>query len=187
MKRLALLLLLVAPFAIGGCKSKQADTTPPTQGSATPPPGDPKLAPDPNVTLELGEMKIIDVAKNVAISIHADGTIEYEGKIGAKVTAQGQIVNDKGDVGFTLMADGSIKGPDGNIVDVTLSPEGSIKSGDKAISIKDDGTLDGANPDAPQMRVEGASTPGLKRTAMLVLIVLTTPEEPPQAPPAPKK
>jgi hypothetical protein len=182
--------VLVLAFALAaalaaGCKSKQPDTTPPTTGSAAPA-GDPKLAPDPNVKLELAEMKIIDVGKNLAIAIHADGTIEYEGQIGAKVTPNGQIVNDKGDVGFTLMSDGAIKGPDGTIVDLNLSADGVIKSGDRTISVKDDGTLDGANPEAPQMRIEGATTPALKRTAMFVLIVLTTPEET-QPPPATKK
>lgn len=187
MKRLALLLCLVAPF-VAGCPSKKADTTPQTQGSnAPPPPGNPNLAPDPNVKLELGEMKIVDIGKNMAISIHADGTIEYEGQVGAKLTPNGQVVNDKGEVGFTLMSDGSIKGPDGTIVNLNLTADGIIKSGDKTISIKDDGTLDGANPDAPQMRIEGATTPGLKRTAMFVLIVLTTPEETQPPPPPAKK
>jgi hypothetical protein len=182
MKRLAVLLALAA----AGCPAKKADTTPPPpNGSNTPPPGDPNAKPDPNVTLELGEMKIVDINKNAAISIHADGTIEFDGQVGAKVTPQGQIVNDKGDVGFTLFADGSIKGPDGKIENLSLSNDGVIKSGDRTISIKDDGTLDGSNPDAPQMRIEGATTPALKRSAMFVLIVLTTPEE--TQPPPPKK
>jgi len=189
MKRLALLLLvLVAPFATG-CPSKKPDTTPtqPT-GSNTPPPGDPNAKPDPNVTLELGEMKIIDINKGLAIAIHADGTIEFDGQVGAKLTPQGQIVNDKGEVGFTLFADGSIKGPDGKIENLSLSNDGVIKSGDRTVSLKADGTLDGANPEAPQMRIEGATSPALRRSAMFVLIVLTTPEETPQPPPpAPKK
>jgi hypothetical protein len=135
-------------------------------------------------TLELGDMKLVDVGKNKALVIRANGEIEYEGAVGAKVTKEGTIVNDKGEVGFTLLADGSIKGPDGKVIDVTLSPEGVVKVGDKMISIDVDGSLKGANPEAPKMKIEGATTPGLKRTAMFVLVALTTPDETPPPPPA---
>lgn len=170
MKRLAFAFTLLA----AACSSKKADTTPTggTGSAVTAPAG---------VTLELGEMKLIDVNKNKAVLVHANGEIEYEGTKGVKVTADGKLVkSDTGEVGFTLLPDGSIKGPDGNVIDVTLSADGVIKSGDKTITLKDDGSLEGANPDAPQMKVEGATTPGLKRTALFVLIALTTPE---QAPP----
>jgi hypothetical protein len=178
MKRLALAFALLA-----ACSSKKEPTTPTGGGSNV-------TAPAAGVTLELGELKLVDVGKNKALMIHANGEIEYEGATGVKVTKQGTIMNDKGEVGFTLLADGSIKGPDGRVIDVTLSPDAVIKSGDKTISINDDGSLKGANPDAPQMKIEGATTPGLKRTALFVLIALTTPdEEPPvqNAPPVPGK
>jgi hypothetical protein len=172
MKRLAIAFALFA----AACSSKKAEPTVPTSGSAAP-----AVA---GATLELGEMKLIDVSKNKALLIHANGAIEYEGNTGVTVTKNGTIMNDKGEVGFTLLADGSIKGPDGKVIDVTLSPEGVIKSGDKTISIAEDGSLSGANPEAPQMKIEGATTPGLKRTAMFVLVALTTPDEAPP-PPAP--
>ena len=178
MKRLAIAFMLLA----AACSSKKTEPTIPTGGSAAP-----AVA---GATLELGELKLLDVSKNKALLIHANVEIEYEGKTGVKVTKNGTIMNDKGEIGFTLLADGSIKGPDGKVIDVTLSPEGVIKSGDKTISINDDGSLNGANPEAPQMKIEGATTPGLKRTAMFVLVALTTPDEapPPEAtPPAPGK
>lgn len=174
MKRLAIAFALLA----AACSSKQAEpTTPPpppaTAGSAA------AVPPSPGVTLELGELRLVDVNENKALLVHANGEIEYEGQRGVRVTPQGQIVNDQGEVGFTLQPDGAITGPDGRALDVTLSPEGVVTSGDKQISINDDGTLAGANPDAPQMKIEGATTPGLKRTAMFVLIALTTPDAPP--------
>ena len=173
MKRLAIAFALLA----AACSSKKAEPTVPTGGGSA----EPAVA---SATLELGELKLIDVGKNKALLIHANGEIEYEGNTGVKVTKNGTIMNEKGEVGFTLLADGSIKGPDGKIIDITLSPEGVIKSGDKTISIADDGSLSGANPEAPQMKIEGATTPGLKRTAMFVLVALTTPDEAPP-PPAP--
>ena len=177
MKRFAIAFVLLA----AACGSKKPDTTT-TPGSGS-------VVAATGVKLELGELKLVDVKNGKALSIHADGQIEYEGQTGVRITKEGTIVNDKNEVGFTLLADGSIKGPDGKVIDVTLSPDGVIKSGDKSITINADGTLSGANPEAPQMKIEGATTPGLKRTALFVLIALTTPEEgpPPEtAPPAPK-
>ncbi|MDQ3339593.1 MAG: hypothetical protein M4D80_30880 [Myxococcota bacterium] len=178
MKRLAFAFMLLA----AACSSKKSENTTPTGGGST-------VTAATGVALELGEMKLVDVGKNKALLIHANGEIEYEGAVGARVTKQGTIVNDKGEVGFTLLADGSIKGPDGKVIDVTLSNEGVIKVGDKTISIDADGSLKGANPEAPQMKIEGATTPGLRRTAMFVLVALTTPEEapPPTSAPAPGK
>jgi hypothetical protein len=178
MKRLAILVLLVAC----GSKKPEAAKPDPTTTTTTAATAD---------VLELGEMKLVDVNKNKAVLIHADGSIEYEGVKGAIVTKDGKITNDKGEVGFTLQPDGSIKGPDGHVVEVTLTAEGAIKNGDKMISLDDKGELVGGNPNAPQMRIEGATSPGLKRTAMFVLIALTTPDasspsvEP--APPVPQK
>jgi hypothetical protein len=166
MKRLALAFVLLA----AACSSKKPEPTTPTGGGATA---------ATTVTLELGELKLIDLKQNAAVLVHATGAIEIPSEPefkGAKVTADGKIVKtETGEVGLTLMPDGTIQGPDGKLLDVTLSADGVIKSGDKTISVNADGTIAGANPDAPPMKIEGATTPGLKRTAMFVLIVLTMP------------
>jgi hypothetical protein len=175
MKRLALAFVLLA-----ACSSKKTETTTPTGG-------DGNVTAVAGATLELGELKLVGVGENKALLIHANGDIEYEGAVGARVTKNGTIVNDKGEVGFTLLADGSIKDSAGKVIDVTLSPDGAVKSGDKTISIETDGSLKGANPEAPQIKIEGATTPGLKRTAMFVLVALTTPDEAPPPAPAPGK
>jgi hypothetical protein len=176
MKRLAILVFLVA------CGSKKPEATKPEPPPATATAG---------VALELGEMRLVDVGKDQAVLIHADGGIEFKGVKGATVTKDGKIKNEEGQVGFELQPDGTIKGPTGHVIDVTLTAEGAIKSGDKTISVDDKGALVGSNPDAPQMRIEGATSAGLKRTAMFVLIALTTPEGEPEpsgsAPPAPQK
>jgi hypothetical protein len=173
MKRLAIAFMLLA-----ACSAKKTETTTPTGGGSN-------VAAVEGATLELGELRLVGVGENKALLIHANGDIEYEGAVGAKVTKNGTIVNDKGEVGFTLLADGSIKDSAGKVIDVTLSPDGVVKSGDKTISIEADGSLKGANPEAPQMKIEGATTPGLRRTAMFVLVALTTPDEPPPPAPAP--
>ncbi|HLL23661.1 MAG TPA: hypothetical protein VK427_16095 [Kofleriaceae bacterium] len=185
MKHSAIVFALGAAL-LGACGSKKPEPAAPPAGSAAPAPA------ITGVTLELAELKIIDVAKNQAVLVHADGEIEYQGMKGVRVTKDGRIMkSDTGEVGFTLLPDGAIQGPDGKVIDVTLTPDGVIKIGDKAVSIGDNGAIVGGQPGAPEMKIEGATTPGLKRTAMFVLIALTTPEETPPppapAPPAPKK
>ena len=171
-----LALALVFAVACGGGGSKKPDTT-------TPPVNDtPGVTASGPVEMELGELKLIDVNKNKALLVHADGTIELEGQKPAKVTKDGKIVKiDTNEVGFTLNGDGSISGPDGKSLEVTLSADGVVTHGDKKISLDDKGMLLGGNPDAPQMKIEGATSPGLKRTALFVLIALTSPM-PPKAP-----
>ena len=156
MKRLALLIILAA------CSSKKPEPAKPTATAA--------------VELELGEMKLIDVNKNEAVVIHADGSIDYPGIKGLTVSKDGKLSKD-GQVAMTLNADGTITMPDGKAAEVTLSAEAVVKSGDKIVSIDANGALLGGNPNAPQMKVEGATTTGLKRTALFVLIALTTPGE----------
>jgi hypothetical protein len=165
MKKLALALVLAA--ACGGGGSKKPDTTPTDTKTVTA---------SAAVELELGEIKLIDVNKNKALLVHADGTIELEGQKPAKVTKDGKIVKiDTGEVGFTLNGDGTINGPDGKPLEVTLSADGIVSNGDKKITVDADGKLLGGNPNAPQMKIEGATTLGLKRTALFVLIALTSP------------
>ncbi len=173
-KNLALSLVLAAAACGGG--SKAAAPAAPAQTAATP------------ATLELGELKLVDVSKNQSLTIQADGTIvipaQPDGDAGGtlKVTTDGKLMKADQTV-LQLMTDGTIQTSDGKALEVTLSSEGVIASGDKKISLDDTGTLVGANPDAPQMRVEGATTPGLKRTALFVLIALTSGEPAPE--PAP--
>jgi hypothetical protein len=168
--------LVLALAACGGSKAAEP-TGPTTTATAS------------AVTLELGELKLIDVNKNQSLTIQADGTIvipaQPDGDAGGtlKVTTDGKIVKaDTGEVGLQLMPDGTIQSPDGKVLDVTLSADAVITSGDKKISLDDKGMLVGSNPEAPQMRIEGATTLGLKRTALFVLIALTS-GEPREAPP----
>ncbi|MDQ3364512.1 MAG: hypothetical protein M3680_03695 [Myxococcota bacterium] len=174
-KNLALSLVLAAAACGGG--SKAAAPVAPVQTAAPTP-----------ATLELGELRLVDVSKNQSLTIQADGTIvipaQPDGDAGGtlKVTADGKLMS-KDQTVLQLMTDGTIQTSDGKALEVTLSADGVIASGDKKISLDDTGTLVGANPDAPQMRVEGATTPGLKRTALFVLIALTSGEPAPE--PAP--
>jgi len=163
MKTLSLALLLAAVTACGGGSKSAPATTTATTASM-----------DATVELALAEMKVIDLNKNKALLIHADGTIELEGMKAARVTTDGKIVKiDTGEVGFTLSPSGAVSGPDGKDLGISLSADGVITTGDKTISIDAAGELIGGNPDAPRMKIEGATDVKLKRTALFVLIALT--------------
>lgn len=159
MKKLALVLAIAA--CGGGSKKPEPTTTAAVTAKA-------------EVQLELGDIKLVDVKTNKAVIVHANGDIEIEGVKPVKVTTDGKLVNTAGEVGFTLKSDGTVLGPDGKALDVTLSTDAVVKSGDKTISIDATGALLGSNPEAGEMRIEGADTPGKKRTALFVLIALTT-------------
>lgn len=177
MFRLSIVFALLAACGGGGTKQSDPTTTAAVTAQAS-------------AQLELGDMRLVDVNKNKAVVIKANGDVELDGMHIATVTPDGKISNKAGE-SFTLQSDGTITDPKGKTIDVSLSAEGVVKSGDKTISLDATGTLLGGNPDAPQMKVEGADTPGKRRTALFVLIALTSqvevsepPAEGSSAPPA---
>lgn len=180
LKRLSFVLVLAAA-ACGGGSKKAVDTTANagSAGSAAPAAGGP-------VHLELAEIKITDLNKNESLLIHADGVIEVDGAKPAKVTADGKIMKIDGtEVGMSLGADGSINGPDGKPTGARLDATGGLTAGNQTISIDDQGNLVGGNPDAPKLHIDGATTPALKRTALLVLVMLMGSGEADAPPPPP--
>lgn len=172
LKTLAFAALLCAG-ACGGGSSTTAPTTPVAKTETM------VAAP----TLALGEMKIIDINKNKFIAIHADGSIELEGKTLAKVTTDGRVITTADDkTVMTLGADGSIKGPDGTDLGAKVGADGSLSMKAETVTIDETGMVKGGNTSAPPLKVEGATNAELKRTAMFVLVVMTASGEPEQTP-----
>ena len=128
--------------------------------------------------LALGELKLIDVNKDQALLIHADGTIELDGNKFAKVTADGKLISiGTGEVGLTLRADGAVIGSDGKDYGIKIGADGAATIRDMTLSIAPTGELVGGNLDTPTMRIEGATDDKLKRTAMFVLVVMSISSE----------
>ena len=166
-KNLALSLVLAATACAGGSK-----TAAPTQAAAAP------------AMLELGELKLIE--GNQTLTVQADGTIlmpDADRPVPLKVTSDGKFIVKADQIVLQLMPDGTIQGPDGKPIEVTLSADGVATFKDRKISLDDNGTVVGGNPEGPQPRFEGVTTPGLKRTALFVMIALTSGE--PYLPPPP--
>lgn len=174
MHKLAFVLALAAA-ACGG-KSSSTPTTPE-------PPVTEKAA---NLsTLELGELKIVDTEKNEAVLVHADGKIEIGGNVIATITADGKLKSPAGEELMMLEADGSLKVKSGQVPPIVFGPD-SVTAEGKTVTIDAEGKIVGGTDAAP-LKVEGATTPGLKRTALFVLLGLTMgSSEPPPPPAAPK-
>jgi hypothetical protein len=92
-------------------------------------------------------------------SIGADGTLTHDGKTHGM-----------------FKADGTFATADGKTLPFKLDAD-TLVAGDKKITLDDKGVLQGGNPMPKPMRVEGATTPGLRRTALLVLALMMTAEE----------
>ena len=161
MHKLIVVFGLALAAACGGGDKKAAPTGPTAPAGAT---------------LGLAEMKIVDISKNDAVLIHADGRIEYDGKVVAKVTTDGKLIRqDTGEVVMQLQADGSISSKAGDMPPVIISADGSATLEGKTVSIDASGNLVGANAEAPKVRIEGATDGRTKRTALFILLALSTP------------
>ncbi|MDX2088461.1 MAG: hypothetical protein SFX73_11460 [Kofleriaceae bacterium] len=169
-------LAFVLALAVAACGGKSSST--PT----TPEPPMTEKAPAGLSSLELGELKIVDTEKNEAILIHADGKIEIGGQVLASVTADGKLRNQaSGEDVLMLEADGSLKVKSGQIPPVVFAADGTVTADGKTISIDAEGKIVGGEEAAP-LKVEGATTPGLKRTALFVLVGLMMGGQPQPAP-----
>ena len=202
MRKLLFAICFAGATACGG-KPATTTTTPTT-------PTTPTTAPAGSV-LELGEITIFDGAQPM-VKIHADGSTELGGHSGSMEIKPGQPASTDSlpvvwKAGPKLGADGSVSAggevrgrvtADGKIVDAkTNQPLPMVVSDDKiditeggktvSILLAADGTVsfaggDGAQPDKPP-HVEGATTPGKRRTALVVMGLLLTTGEPESTPP----
>lgn len=179
-------LLFVAALAAcgGGHKPAPAEPTP-----------TPSAAPAPTGPWELGELKFYQ-GDELGMQLHANGHLEVKlvhgepGKppeerwqdVGA-VSPDGTVTAIDGKKHAEIKPDGSVVTQDGTTAPFHLEGETLVVS-DKKITIDDKGILQGGNDMGKPMRIEGATTPGLKRTALVVLaLIMSAGEREPATPP----
>jgi hypothetical protein len=155
------LLLLVALVACGG---------------TTPAPTQPAHAPATKPMIELAELEFYAGA-DLGMKLHADGHLEVKAQnawvdVGS-VAADGTLRAPDGTQRGHITADGSVVGPSGKAAPFRLEGE-TLVVADRKFTLDDKGLLQGGDLLQGPMRVEGATTPGLKRTALVVLATIMT-------------
>ena len=191
MNKLSSVVVAIALAACGG-GNKPVVSEPAPAGSAAP-----VAAAATAGTIELGELKFY-AGDDLGMQIHANGHFEVRvskaeaGKpaetswqdVGS-IGADGTISSSDGAKHGQVKPDGSFVGPEGQVAPFKLDGEALVVA-DKKITIDDKGILQGGNDMSKPMRIEGATTPGLKRTALIVLALLRGgPEDSHGAPDAP--
>lgn len=170
-------LAFVLAVALAACGGKPS----------APPPATPATLPDKAapITLELGELKIVDTKLTSTFTISANGDVkDGEGTLRGTVSADGKYRTATGKELLVLMPDGALTQPDGERLEVVFAADGSVSSQGRTLSIDAQGNLVG-DDDPPTFRIEGATSPGLKRTALFVMLgkmqehLPTTPVLPP--------
>jgi hypothetical protein len=166
--------MVVALAACGGNKQSTATTTPDTTAKTD------------KAVVELAELQFFE-GDEVGMKLHLNGHLEVKGmhsKDGktseewqdvGSIGADGTLMHDGKSHGM-FKADGTFATNDGKTLPFHLDAD-TLVAGDKKITLDDKGVLQGGNPMPKPMRVEGATTPGLRRTALLVLALMMTAEE----------
>lgn len=183
MHKLLSMVAVIGLAACGGGNKPAATTTTPAPETTTAPAGG----------IELAELKFYE-GDDLGMQLHADGHLQVkmshseEGKPAEEkwmdvgvIGADGSVSDAEGNKHGTIGADGSFKSPDGQTAPFHLEGE-TLVVGDKKITIDDKGILQGGNDMGKPMRIEGATTPGLKRTALVLLALLMASPEPEEAP-----
>lgn len=153
-------------------------------------------APAPGDVLGLGELELVDVNTRAVVRVLRDGTVEIQREPGKsfRVTVEGKALLPSGDLVLSLDADGTVRRPDGEPLGVRIAPDGTATTREgQQVAIDSHGNLRGGPLGARHVRVEGAATPGQRRTAMFAMVVLTAPakseplEPPPPSVPVPTR
>lgn len=201
--RIALVFGFAAAAACGGSqdkgvKSQELTDQPAVQYEEGPKPAEAEKPPDPPGPphLEFAEMTLFQ-GKTPVLKIHADGKTEmYDPK--AKALAPGPVVKPDGTFNFKdqdvarAHPDGTIKQlPSGETLPVTVTAEKVVNTSsgsEVGLQLAADGSItpigQPAPPPAQAMRLEGATTPAHRKTALAVVGALFLAAK---TAPAPKK
>lgn len=174
MNKLGSLVVAIVLAACGGGNKQPVTQTTPAPATTTTASA---------ATVELGELKFFE-GDDMGMQLHANGHLEVKmmhseaGKpaqemwhdVGS-VAADGTVTGPDGKKHAEIKADGSMVSPDGQTAPFHLDGE-TLVIADKKITIDDKGVLQGGNDMGKPVRIEGATTPGLKRTALVLLALL---------------
>jgi hypothetical protein len=172
-------LLACSVLALAACGGAKPKTTDPT---TTTPPADAVLA--------IGELKFY-AGDKLGMHLHADGKLEAATGADDKLEEVALVKTDgtitAGGKTARFGADGSLSGPNGETAPFKLDGA-TLVAGDKRVTIDDKGNvlINGAvDKDAKALRIEGATSAPLQRTALVLLALMMTGDSHDEATPAP--
>jgi hypothetical protein len=165
--------LLTALALAAGCV-QHAPTTTTTNSTTTSTTTSASATPAP---LELGELKLTEATRDDTLLLHADGSlVGADGVAIGSLDASGQLTIDHA-VGARLDPDGTIRGDGGTPLGPVLHPDGTVTLARRTLALDAAGNVTGGSPEAPKLRVTGATTPGLRRTALYVIVAIVALKE----------
>jgi hypothetical protein len=127
-------------------------------------------------SLVIAPLKLAN-ARGEGLALSADGTLSVVGEtrqIG-RLLADGSFVTPEGSVRARLSPGGTVYGPDGHELPLSIDEAGVIHpQGWTEMHFAADGSLVGGNPSAPATRIEGIK-PETRRTAAFLLILAAFP------------
>jgi hypothetical protein len=166
---------LVIAFALALAACGGSPPPAPAAPAAAPPP-----APPPMTGIALAELKFY-VGDIPRLALHADGRLEQNMRatksakdswvVVATVTADGKLAHDGQPIG-ELRPDGTFVTADGKVQPFKLDGDALIV-GERRLTVDEAGNLQGGDPKAEKLRIEGASDAGARRSALLLLAIIT--------------
>jgi hypothetical protein len=163
--------------ALAGCGGGATSKPPQT---AAPAPVVPQTTAEeltaPEGELKFGALRLFQGAE-LGLTLGTDGSIDVPGRgVVGRLEHDGRFVDGHEKTLLKLMPEGELVLPSGAYLPVTMDKDGTVhllKEG-RVVRLKGDGTLEGANPSAPAIRVEGVA-PATQRTAMFLLVLASYP------------
>jgi hypothetical protein len=172
-------LVLLGALLMGCSRSPGPSAAGPA--SSTPENGAPRVTAEeltaPQGHLELGAL-VLERDGKPALVLAPDGALQdvSEKRALGTLGRDGRFVDPAGKLVAQLTPDGEVELPNGDVLPVTLGSDGTVnmlKEGRK-VRLKDDGSLEGANPDGPVIKLSGFK-PETRRTAMFLLVLAAFP------------
>jgi hypothetical protein len=171
--------VLVASFAFAGLTacggSSPREVKTPARAERAP------VATAEDLTAPEGDLKFAALRLfkdgELGLELGADGSIDVPGRgVVGRLEHDGRFVDAHEKTLLKLLPEGELVLPSGDYLPITMDKDGTVHllKESRTVRLKDDGSLEGANPKGPAIHVEGAG-PNTRRTAMLLLVLASYP------------
>lgn len=179
------LVACVAVIAMSACKTEdkaaESPTVEPAPAEAEPAP-EPKEAPAAVLAIEAAKLKI-DKGKNnpdgpSELTLDASGDIKADGKVVAKVSANGKLIDANGKEGASIDATGKVTFA-GEPETLVIAEDGTTtKNGEEIVKIGDGGALTGKMTKQMSEKLVYEGPPTARRAMMFVYFAAIMPAQP---------